>query len=130
MHEISKNEFLPDEQIIEQFMTINIMKLNFSQIKHVKKINLYKNIKELLLQNNDKESLKKLGWIYHLKRGTMNEIDIQTTINDNKDVCVRICYKERSQYDKNGVRYDRHDIESKLSDSTLDNAELFYFENG
>ena len=96
MHEISKNEFLPDEQIIEQFMTINIMKLNFSQIKHVKKINLYKNIKELLLQNNDKESLKKLGWIYHLKRGTMNEIDIQTTINDNKDVCVRICYKERS----------------------------------
>jgi carbonic anhydrase len=43
---------------------------------------MYKNIKETILQKNDKESLKKLGWIYHLKRGSMNEIDIRAVIND------------------------------------------------
>ena len=82
--------------MIEQFMTINIMKLTFTELKHVKKINLYKNIKETILQNNDKESLKKLGWIYHLKRGSMNEIDIRTVINDCKDICVRICKKDQN----------------------------------
>ena len=70
------------------------MKLTFTELKHVKKINLFKNIKETLLQKNDKESLKKLGWIYHLKRGSMNEIDLRPVINDKKDICVRICKKE------------------------------------
>ena len=87
-------------------------------------------MKEALLQRNDKDALKKLGWIYNLKKKSMSEIDIQITINDQTDICVRINKKDSSQYDNNGVRIERHLIEERTQDNHMDSAEIFYFESG
>lgn len=76
VHDISKLDFLSDEQIIERYMTINVMKLSIFSFKYVKTINLYKNIKEWLLLQNEKKSLKELDWLYQIKGNSMNEIDI------------------------------------------------------
>ena len=49
----------------------------------------------------------------------MNEIDIQVVINDQMDICVRICKKEEDIYDENGIRFDRHSIEKNLEEKRI-----------
>ena len=65
--DIENIQYLSDEQMIEHFMTIHILKLSAFSFDVVKKINVYKNIKEYLLRDNDRESIKKLNWLYNLK---------------------------------------------------------------
>ena len=46
------------------------------------------------------------------------------------DICVRICRKEEEIYDENGIRFDRHSIESNIEGKRTNSSEIFYFESG
>ena len=89
-------------------MTIHILKLSVFSFDVVKKINVYKNIKEYMLRNNDRKSINKLNWLYNMKYEDIDTVDFQYVVNDKTDLCIRIIKKTKLDYDADGDRLDRH----------------------
>ena len=94
--------------MIEHYMTIHILKLSVFSFGVVKRINVYKNIKEYLLRNNDSESIEKLSWLFNLKYEDIHTVDFQYVVNDKTDLCIKVVKKTKLDYDADGERLDRH----------------------
>lgn len=96
-------------------MTIYILKISIFKFEVKKKINIIKNIREYLLQNNEQHTREEIDWINASEfQSLKNEIDFQFIVNDKMDVCIKIFKKDEREYDSNGQRLDRHQIEMKI----------------
>ena len=95
----------------------------------MKQINLYKNIKEHLLQNNDREKLNQLNWLYQCSFADIDKIDFCFVVNDKMDICIRINQKSDLEYDEDGERLDRHIIEKNYRGKKQENPTIYYYEN-
>ena len=93
------------------------MKLSIFRMQPIKKINILRNIKTYIMQNQ-KENLQHLDWLFNASlEDFQNTIDTKLVVNDKMHFCVRINKKTAEEYDlQKGKRKDRHEIEMKNSD--------------
>ena len=93
------------------------MKLSIFRMQPIKKINILRNIKTYIMQNQ-KENLQHLDWLFNASlEDFQNTIDTKLVVNDKMHFCVRINKKTDKEYDlQKGKRKDRHEIEMKNSD--------------
>ena len=95
-------------------MTVYIYRLSIFRLQPIKKINIIVNLRNYLLSQKEKgqNDLENLSWLFESDFNAFTEkVDMKLVINDKMHFCVRISRKVDNEYDSEGVRLPRHQID-------------------
>ena len=74
--------------------------------------------------------MDKINWLFDLDiQALKHAFDMKMVVNDRMHFCVRLNIKNEREYDLNGQRKDRHQIEIDGEGHQLENHQIYYFEN-